>query len=199
MVDSAKIGTKEFGDLLRTARERKGMSRNDLVEATGLSYPYISQLETAYRKPSPAAIQKLADALDISLDDIFAAMTKPAAQPLSTQALSTQALSKQEHDEDSGWIANKSFAGPPVSAPAPMRFAAAAGRPAPAPQSPALPAGPASAAGESATQDGSVVEQVVTLLVSLPAEQRLDVLAKIQAEVVGSVIDDGIRRGRSTS
>ena len=78
MVDSPKIGIKEFGDLLRTARERKGMSRNDLVEATGLSYPYISQLETAYRKPSPAAIQKLADALGISLDEIFAAMTKPS-------------------------------------------------------------------------------------------------------------------------
>ena len=47
-------------------RERLGMSRRDLAEATGLSYPYISQLETGYRQPSPAAIQKLADALQFS-------------------------------------------------------------------------------------------------------------------------------------
>ena len=192
MVDSPKIGTKEFGDLLRTARERKGMSRNDLVEATGLSYPYISQLETAYRKPSPAAIQKLADALGISLDDIFAAMTQPSPQPLSVR----------KRTDDAGWIPNDAYAGS-AGGPAPARFAAAA-RPAPAAPSPAPPApGSSGNAAGSASGGGppdqhpSVVEQVVRLLTTIPAEARLDALAKIQTEVVESVIDDGIRRGRA--
>ena len=39
MVDSPKTGSKEFGELLRRARERRGMSRNDLVEATGPVVP----------------------------------------------------------------------------------------------------------------------------------------------------------------
>src|SRR6478735_4596657 len=108
MADSPKIGTKEFGDLLRTARERRGMSRNDLGEATGLSYPYISQLETAYRKPSPAAIRKLADALDVSLDEIFAAMEQPAPEPPSVR----------KRIDDGGWIPNEAYARPPVEKPA---------------------------------------------------------------------------------
>ena len=63
-----------------------------------------------------------------------------------------------------------------------------------------LPAAARSAVGgDPPAQGTSVIEQVVTLLAGLPAEQRLDVLAKVQAEVVGSVIDDGIRRGRSTT
>ncbi|MET0864436.1 MAG: helix-turn-helix domain-containing protein [Nakamurella sp.] len=190
MVESPKIGTKEFGDLLRTARERKGMSRNDLVEATGLSYPYISQLETAYRKPSPAAIQKLADALDSSLDEIFAAMTKPAAQPVSMGRRAA----------DSGWIANESYADSP--APPPMGLSSAVGRPAPAPPptSRAVPVAARSVSGAGPKAPSQpVIDQVVRLLTEIPADQRLDALAQVQSEVVGSVIDDGIRRGRSTS
>ncbi len=184
MADSAKIGTKEFGDLLRTARERKGMSRNDLVEATGLSYPYISQLETAYRKPSPAAIRKLAGALDISLDDVFAALATPS--PVTTEP--------PERVADGHWILNETFAGAGGPLPTETRFAVRGAMPAPAPH-------PAAASGASASGGGppgsgpSVVEQVVRLLNQIPAEQRLDALAKVQTEVVESLIDDGIRRG----
>ena len=97
MVESSKTGSREFGELLRRARERRGMSRNDLGEATGLSYPYISQLETAYRKPSPAAIRKLSDALDVSLDEIFAAMEQPSPEPLSVR----------KRIDDGGWVPNE--------------------------------------------------------------------------------------------
>ena len=50
--------------------------------------------------------------------------------------------------------------------------------------------------GGSPAPHPSVVEQVVRLLTTIPAADRLDALAKIQTEVVESVIDDGIRRGR---
>ncbi len=86
MAESPKTGSRQFGDLLRRARERRGMSRRDVAEATELSYPYISQLETGYRQPSPAAIQSLASALHISLDEMFDAMgRRPAeANPAAT-------------------------------------------------------------------------------------------------------------------
>ena len=185
MVDSPKIGTKEFGDLLRTARERRGMSRNDLVEATGLSYPYISQLETAYRKPSPAAIQKLADALGISLDEIFAAMTRPSPEP-----------SVRKRIDDADWIPNKAYARAAVKKPAMARLEVAAPHPAPARPSPApaTAAGSAGGAGPS-VRTPSMVEEIIRLFNEIPPPDRLDALARVQARVVESVIDDGIRRG----
>ena len=79
MAESTKTGSEEFGDLLRCARERLGMSRRDLAEASGLSYPYISQLETGYRMPSSPAMRSLADALGLRVDSLFDAI--PPAAP----------------------------------------------------------------------------------------------------------------------
>ena len=43
MASNPKTGSEEFGELLRQGRERLGMSRRDLVEATGLSQPGVSK------------------------------------------------------------------------------------------------------------------------------------------------------------
>ena len=93
MATNPKTGSEEFGELLRRGRERLGMSRRDLVEATGLSYPYISQLETGYRQPSPTAIQKLADALQLSLDDLFSAMARGRRDELSVSGTGSDSSS----------------------------------------------------------------------------------------------------------
>jgi transcriptional regulator with XRE-family HTH domain len=74
MGDSAKTGSEELGEMLRRARQRLGMSRRDLAESTGLSYPYISQLETGYRMPSSPAMRSLADALGLRVDSLFDAI-----------------------------------------------------------------------------------------------------------------------------
>lgn len=99
MAESAKTGSREFGDLLRVARERRGISRRELAEATNLSYPYISQLETGYRQPSPGAIRNLADVLELSLDEIFAAIGPRADEPAPREQPNTEA----------GWIPNKAY------------------------------------------------------------------------------------------
>ena len=221
MTGSPKTGSEEFGDLLRQGRERLGMSRRDLVEATGLSYPYISQLETGYRQPSPTAIQKLADALQLSLDDLFSAMAKGRRDELSVGT---------EQDSSSHWVRNASFAGSgpgvgvgagagpgpeprarvtraarsPSSGRAFGRSAAprppdssedergrAATQPAPAPVTVEqhyleLPATPEFGVDE-------MVNQFVDLLTALPVPLRLETLARLQAEIVQSAIDDGIR------
>ena len=46
------------------------MSRSQLAEASELSYPYISQLETGLRKPSRNAARAIAGALGISVEDL---------------------------------------------------------------------------------------------------------------------------------
>lgn len=78
MAESTKTGSEEFGALLRSARERLGMSRRDLAESTGLSYPYISQLETGYRMPSSPAMRSLANALGLRVDSLFDAIPPTA-------------------------------------------------------------------------------------------------------------------------
>src|SRR6476660_9838772 len=120
MATNPKTGSEEFGELLRRSRERLGMSRRDLVEATGLSYPYISQLETGYRQPSPTAIQKLADALQLSLDDLFSAMARGRRDELSVSP---------ERENSTRWVRNASFsgaAGRPAARPAPLAAPSAA-------------------------------------------------------------------------
>ncbi len=209
MATNPKTGSEEFGELLRRGRERLGMSRRDLVEATGLSYPYVSQLETGYRQPSPTAIRKLADALQLSLDDLFSAMGRGRRDELSASA---------ERDSTTRWVRNASFSG-------------GGGGVAAAPRAFGRPAAAAMHTGSRATQDGAparlrghagspaepapvaveehylmppapqeidadaVVDQVVDLISALPAAVRLETLARLQAEIVQSVIDDGIREG----
>lgn len=93
MAESSKTGNDEFGEAVRRARERLGMSRRELAETTGLSYPYISQIETGYRMPSTPAMRSLADALGLRPDRLFDAIppaagrdAAPARSPASASA-----------------------------------------------------------------------------------------------------------------
>jgi transcriptional regulator with XRE-family HTH domain len=48
------------------------MSRRDLAEASGLSYPYVSELETGAKYPSDRALHNLAAALDMDHSELEA-------------------------------------------------------------------------------------------------------------------------------
>ncbi len=63
-----------FGRVLAEQRKKRGMSRSQLAEASELSYPYVSQLETGLRKPSRDAAVRLSRALGISLSDLESAI-----------------------------------------------------------------------------------------------------------------------------
>ena len=197
MADSPKSGNQEFGDLLREAREDRGMSRRDLAEATGLSYPYISQLETGYRLPSPTAIQTLSRVLHVSLDAIFAAITNPSDRLPTAPRRRTRATPLS-------WVENGAFATEPATsgaAPGPadaegaLRLQDSAVGAGATP--PVMPAAPTVAAGPTPGHDTEeVVAAVLDLLSAVPAENRLHALAQIQAAVVKGIIDDGIRQSR---
>ena len=178
MVESSKTGSVEFGRLLVTARERLGMSRRELAEATELSYPYISQLETGYRQPSPAAIQKLADVLHLGLNELFDAMS-PARPNRADSAPAPRPSAAA--GGGSGWVTNRAYAGRrsgrAVEADG-IQFAALAME-----------------GTESSPPDMSqVVKHVTNLLTELPVEDRLDAVAKVQRRVVDSVVRDSVRR-----
>ncbi len=220
MAESAKTGNEELGDRLRRAREALRMSRRDLADATGLSYPYVSQIETGYRMPSAPAMRSLADALGLRPESLFDAIPPAAPRDAGRSVQPAQALSRA------------TAAVPTRSAPAAPAAPAAAPAPAPRAPVPSAPTGgaPAGAGGAAAAAGGSIgggwmpnphfappashlpdgiepladaaaavpdrqdraVDAATGLLTALPHPQRLAALARVQSRVVQSVIDDGL-------
>jgi len=60
-----------MGLLLRQWRERRGFSLHSLAEKAGVSYVTIVRIEQGRMSPTVALLEKLADALEISLREFF--------------------------------------------------------------------------------------------------------------------------------
>ena len=61
-----------FGRMLNSARTAQGMTMCQLALEAGLSFGYISQIERGFAKPpSVQYIKKLADALQISREELY--------------------------------------------------------------------------------------------------------------------------------
>ena len=56
---------------IKTWREYRNLSQNELAEKTGISIPYLSQLEAGKRKGSVRVISALAKELNITVDDLL--------------------------------------------------------------------------------------------------------------------------------
>ncbi|MCD9198321.1 helix-turn-helix domain-containing protein [Aeromicrobium wangtongii] len=85
-----------FARVIKEQRDRLHMSRSQLAEASELSYPYISQLETGLRKPSRNAARAIAGALGISVEDLERTIpgdTKDRSQVQEAERFSDQLLS----------------------------------------------------------------------------------------------------------
>lgn len=61
----SELDLKALGDALVSLRTQRGMTRTDLAEASGLSYPYVAELEKGRKNPSARALAQLASALDV--------------------------------------------------------------------------------------------------------------------------------------
>ncbi len=63
-----------FGARLRELREDRGESQRSLAALTGITYPYISEMERGLKVPSLTTIIRLAAALEsdvVDLVDVF--------------------------------------------------------------------------------------------------------------------------------
>src|SRR3954447_3503979 len=60
----------QLGRFIEQRRTELGMSRRDLAERSGLSYPYVSQLETGEREPALKAMKQLAPALAVPVEEL---------------------------------------------------------------------------------------------------------------------------------
>lgn len=58
------------GHPVKIVRKFRGMTQEDLANATGLSRPYITEIETGRKEGSIRALKAIADALSISLENL---------------------------------------------------------------------------------------------------------------------------------
>ncbi|WP_151084292.1 helix-turn-helix domain-containing protein [Nocardioides cynanchi] len=68
-----KVGktVESLGDYLREQRVSARLTLRQLAEQTGVSNPYLSQIERGLRRPSAEVLQQLAKALRISAEQLY--------------------------------------------------------------------------------------------------------------------------------
>jgi transcriptional regulator with XRE-family HTH domain len=62
---------ESLGEYLREQRLANRLSLRQLAEATGVSNPYLSQIERGLRRPSAEVLQSIAKALRISAETLY--------------------------------------------------------------------------------------------------------------------------------
>ena len=89
----AKIKTPNLGDpigslgeFIAAQRRAAELSLRQLAEQTGVSNPYLSQIERGLRKPSAEVLQQLAKALRVSAETLYvrAGILDPTDHPATT-------------------------------------------------------------------------------------------------------------------
>ena len=72
-----------IGDRLRDLRQKKNLSQGDIERRTGLLRCYISRVENGYTIPAIETLERLAQALQIPLYQLFYEGNQPIQAPVS--------------------------------------------------------------------------------------------------------------------
>ena len=94
---SAKVSTaasevaSDIGSFIRTQRENAQVSVRQLAERSGVSNPYLSQVERGLRKPSADVLNQIAKALRVSAEVLYvqAGMLEPSDKSQVRDAIIT--------------------------------------------------------------------------------------------------------------
>lgn len=62
-----------LGRAIKVERTARGMDRRALAERSGLSYPYLSEIENGSKRPSSQAVLLIAEALGLGPSELMAA------------------------------------------------------------------------------------------------------------------------------
>jgi transcriptional regulator with XRE-family HTH domain len=66
------MSSRRLGPMLKTLREEKGLTQDELAKKAQLTKPYISQLENGIRNnPSMSTLQRLAKALGVPVAELL--------------------------------------------------------------------------------------------------------------------------------
>jgi transcriptional regulator with XRE-family HTH domain len=185
---SGKTGSDELARVVRERRESLGWTRQQLADATGIPYPTIAQIETAYRGVSPSRLGVIARVLGLDpkeLYDVLASEGEAAGPAASMSAPPARGRSAQRFRAAGSWHDNPGFAAAAPVSPA--------GRPARAlpPAADPMPA-PGAQLGRADQRPPDVIDQVVELLSGLPSGERLEVLSRVQNVVLDRIVQERI-------
>jgi transcriptional regulator with XRE-family HTH domain len=67
---------ERFGDAVRARREGLGLTQEELAERAGIHRTYLSDVERGARNVSLVNIERLAEALALTMAELFAAVEK---------------------------------------------------------------------------------------------------------------------------
>jgi len=71
-MDSQQIDLNRIGFYVRNLRDMLGLTRQELAERSGCSVPWLNELESGvYESPGVRNLQKIANALNLSLAEMF--------------------------------------------------------------------------------------------------------------------------------
>jgi len=59
------------GNPIKVWREYRGLTQQQLADASGISKPYLSQIETGKRTGTTEILSAIAKTLNVSLDDVY--------------------------------------------------------------------------------------------------------------------------------
>lgn len=71
VADAVTHAVDDIGSYIRGQRENAQVSLRQLARATGVSNPYLSQIERGLRKPSAEILQQIAKGLRISAEALY--------------------------------------------------------------------------------------------------------------------------------
>ena len=79
------IDYESIGKRIKSYRSIKNLSQEDLGELVSINYRHISNIENGRRFPSLELIVAIANALDISADDLLTDNLKHSSSPVDTE------------------------------------------------------------------------------------------------------------------
>ena len=198
--DGGKTGSQELARILRERREELGMSRQDLADATGIPYPTVAQIETAYRGVSPARLGVIARVLGLDPKDLYdvlasegaadsgCARLRPPDRARRSAGRSADLGERAPATEPAGtptrplrqrcrWPTRRRLRSRLLGCPTSGRRSRSGRKPPHRP--PARASGSARPTDNRSTPD-DVVSTVVDLLATLPPDQRIGALGRVQ-------------------
>lgn len=111
---------RALGKAIGIRRLELGLKRNDLRDRSGLSYPYIAELENGTKRGSTRALVALAGALELSLSELLERAELLREQEAAAEGSVATAWGEGVGREDAGW-----FSRPLLSAPMAARAVSA--------------------------------------------------------------------------
>jgi transcriptional regulator with XRE-family HTH domain len=70
-ITSKEQAQRQLGAAIKRCRIERGMSRRDLQEATGRSYPYLSEIEAGKKAPSTQVLGQISAALGMEMHELI--------------------------------------------------------------------------------------------------------------------------------